>query len=77
MLQQLSKKLKQTPDSFDDLKSVLGTIAAIRDMSLEVEMRFTDIQERYRTLAMYKLEVLCHLYKAVIPSKKKKYCFPQ
>ncbi|KAM4590913.1 dynein axonemal heavy chain 10 isoform 1-T1 [Odontesthes bonariensis] len=56
-LMQLSKKLKQSPDSFEELKSVLGTISDIRDMSLDVEMRFTDIQERYRTLAMYKVEV--------------------
>ncbi|KAL7391500.1 hypothetical protein ABVT39_010104 [Epinephelus coioides] len=54
---QLSNKLKQKPDTFEDLTSVLGTIADIRDMSLDVEMRFTDIQERYRTLAMYKVEV--------------------
>uniref|UniRef100_A0A669FBB8 Dynein axonemal heavy chain 10 n=1 Tax=Oreochromis niloticus TaxID=8128 RepID=A0A669FBB8_ORENI len=55
MVQQ-SKKLKQSPDTFDDLKSVLGTISAIRNMSLEVEMRITAIQEQYRTLAMYKDE---------------------
>uniref|UniRef100_A0A3Q1G9E8 Dynein axonemal heavy chain 10 n=1 Tax=Acanthochromis polyacanthus TaxID=80966 RepID=A0A3Q1G9E8_9TELE len=53
---QLSKNLKQKPDTFEDLKSVLSTISDIRDMSLDVEMRFTDIQERYRTLAMYKVE---------------------
>lgn len=41
----------------EDLKFVLGTISDIRDMSLTVEMRFTDIQERYRTLGMYKVEV--------------------
>uniref|UniRef100_A0A3Q3JRK8 Dynein heavy chain tail domain-containing protein n=1 Tax=Monopterus albus TaxID=43700 RepID=A0A3Q3JRK8_MONAL len=57
--QQLSPKLKQSPDTFENLKSVLGTISDIRDMSLDVEMRVTDIEERYRTLAMYKVEVLC------------------
>ncbi|XP_031164939.2 dynein heavy chain 10, axonemal [Sander lucioperca] len=56
-LMQLSKNLKQNPETFEDLKSVLGTISDIRDMSLDVEMRFTDIQEKYRTLAMYKVEV--------------------
>lgn len=56
--QQLSNKLKQKPDTFEDLTSVLGTIVDIRDMSLDVEMRFTDIQERYRTLAMHKVEVM-------------------
>ncbi|XP_029296329.1 dynein heavy chain 10, axonemal [Cottoperca gobio] len=56
-LMQLSENLKQNPDTFEDLKSVLGTISDIRDMSLDVEMRYIDIQERYRTLAMYKVEV--------------------
>ncbi|XP_054466216.1 dynein axonemal heavy chain 10 [Anoplopoma fimbria] len=56
-LMQLSENLKQNPDTFDVLKSVLSTISDIRDMSLDVEMRFIDIQERYRTLAMYKVEV--------------------
>ncbi|XP_069379878.1 dynein axonemal heavy chain 10 isoform X1 [Paralichthys olivaceus] len=56
-LMQLSAKLKQSPDTFEDLKSVLATISDIRDMSLEVELRFMDIKERYRTLAMYKVEV--------------------
>ncbi|KAK2837261.1 hypothetical protein Q5P01_014473 [Channa striata] len=54
---QLSTKLKQSPDSLENLKSVLGTISDIKDMSLDVEIRFTDIKERYRTLAMYKVEV--------------------
>ncbi|KAM9858629.1 dynein axonemal heavy chain 10 [Aulostomus maculatus] len=56
-LMQMSEKLKRSPDTFEDLKSVLGTIAHIRHMSLNVELRFADIQERYRTLAMYKMEV--------------------
>lgn len=58
LLKQLSAKLKQSPDTFEDLKSALATISDIRDMSLEVELRFMDIKERYRTLAMYKVEVL-------------------
>uniref|UniRef100_H3BAL0 Dynein axonemal heavy chain 10 n=1 Tax=Latimeria chalumnae TaxID=7897 RepID=H3BAL0_LATCH len=55
-LQQLSENLKKSPDTLEDLKFVLGTIAAIRGMSLTVEMRFRDIQERYRTLAMYNIQ---------------------
>ncbi|XP_066511362.1 dynein axonemal heavy chain 10-like isoform X1 [Hoplias malabaricus] len=55
-LQQLSDNLKRTPDSLEDLKFVLGTISNIRDMSLSVEMRSVDIQERYRTLAMYNIQ---------------------
>ncbi|XP_077377243.1 dynein axonemal heavy chain 10-like [Festucalex cinctus] len=56
-LMQLSEKLKQSPDTFENLKNVLGTVSNIRDMSLNVELCITDIQEKYRTLAMYKVEV--------------------
>lgn len=58
MQQELSKNLRQSPNTFEDLKFVLGTISDIRDMSLDVELRYTNIQERYRTLAMYKVEVI-------------------
>ncbi|XP_043967273.1 dynein axonemal heavy chain 10 [Gambusia affinis] len=56
-LMQLDKKLKKSPETFDDLKSVLSTISDIRAMSLDVEIRFTDIQEKYRTLAMHNVKV--------------------
>ncbi|KAK2902109.1 hypothetical protein Q8A73_011855 [Channa argus] len=56
-LMQLSTKLKQSPDTLENLKSVLGTISDIKDMFLDVEIRINDIKERYRTLAMYKVEV--------------------
>ncbi|KAK5620023.1 Dynein heavy chain 10, axonemal [Crenichthys baileyi] len=56
-LMQLTKKLKRSPDTFEDLKGVLSTISDISGMSLDVEIRFTDIQERYRTLAMHSVKV--------------------
>ncbi|KAM8866758.1 dynein axonemal heavy chain 10 isoform 2-T2 [Synchiropus picturatus] len=56
-LMQLSENLRQRPDTFDSLKSVLGTISHVRDMSLAVESSFHDIQERYRTLAMYDVQL--------------------
>ncbi|KAG5280454.1 hypothetical protein AALO_G00060150 [Alosa alosa] len=55
-LLQFSENLKRNPDTLENLKFVLGTISDIRDMSMAVEMRFTDIQERYRTLTMYNIE---------------------
>ncbi|KAE8635010.1 hypothetical protein XENTR_v10002490 [Xenopus tropicalis] len=55
-LESLSAQLKTTPETLEDLKFVLGTIANIRDISLTVEMRYRDIQERYRTLSMYNIE---------------------
>ena len=36
---------------------MLGVIADIRAMSLDVEIKYRDIQERYRTLAMYSITV--------------------
>ncbi|XP_044296574.1 dynein axonemal heavy chain 10 isoform X1 [Varanus komodoensis] len=52
-IERLSHNLKTTPSTLEDLKFILGTIAEIKDMSLEVELQYLDIQERYRTLAMY------------------------
>ncbi|EDV22455.1 uncharacterized protein TRIADDRAFT_50643 [Trichoplax adhaerens] len=56
-LERLHRELQQPPDTLDALKFVLGTITDIRDMSLDVEMQYVDIQERYRTLSMYSLPV--------------------
>ena len=56
-LQGLTEDLKRPPDTLEDLKFVLRVIADIRDKSLEVELRYVDLQERYRTLLMYDIEV--------------------
>ncbi|XP_067295015.1 dynein axonemal heavy chain 10 isoform X2 [Pseudorasbora parva] len=57
-LLKLSDNLKRSPNTLEDLKFVLGTITDIKDMSLSVEMRISDIQERYRTMSMYNVETL-------------------
>ncbi|XP_043835576.1 dynein axonemal heavy chain 10 [Dromiciops gliroides] len=54
-LETMAKNLKRPPTSLEDLKFVLATIADIRSQSFSVELRFRDIQERYRTMAMYDL----------------------
>ncbi|XP_064378089.1 dynein axonemal heavy chain 10 [Dromaius novaehollandiae] len=56
-IERLAQNLKRPPDSLEDLKFVLGTIAEIKDMSFKVELKYLDIQERYRTLAMYSIPV--------------------
>ena len=56
-LQGLTEDLKRPPDTLEDLKFILRVIADIRDKSLEVELRYVDLQERYRTLLMYDIEV--------------------
>ena len=53
----MSKDIKQPPDSLGNLKFVLSTISNIRAMSLEVELRYRDIQERYRMLDVYQIPV--------------------
>lgn len=57
LLQHLSKNLKKSPNTLEDLKFVLATIAEIRSKSLVMELRYRDVQERYRTMAMYHLQV--------------------
>jgi dynein heavy chain len=44
-------------EHLEDLKFVLSEIANIRRISLDVELKYRDIQECYRTLAMYHLPV--------------------
>ncbi|KAM6297937.1 dynein axonemal heavy chain 10 [Aegotheles albertisi] len=56
-IQSLSQKLRTPPDSLDDLRIVLGTIVEIKSMSFNVELKYLDIWERYRTLAMYNIPV--------------------
>lgn len=49
--------MTRSPDTLEDLKSVLSVISNIRFMSLDVEIQYRDIKERYRTLTMYKIPV--------------------
>ena len=43
-LAQLSQDLERPPDTLEQLKFVLQKIADIRDISVEVEMQYRDIQ---------------------------------
>lgn len=56
-LQTTSEDLENDPDNLEELKFVLQTITKIKDISLNVETRIRDLQERYRVLDMYDLEV--------------------
>nr|XP_036870140.1 dynein heavy chain 10, axonemal [Manis javanica] len=51
----LAKNLKKSPSTLEDLKFVLSTIAEIRSKSLVMELRYRDVQERYRTMENYNL----------------------
>ncbi|XP_054568736.1 dynein axonemal heavy chain 10 [Eptesicus fuscus] len=54
-MENLGKNLKKSPGTLEDLKFVLATIAEVRSKSLVMELRYRDVQERYRTMAMYNL----------------------
>ncbi|XP_069922194.1 dynein axonemal heavy chain 10 isoform X1 [Oryctolagus cuniculus] len=54
-MEHLAKNLKKSPNTLEDLKFVLATIAEIRSKSLVMELRYRDVQERYRTMAMYNI----------------------
>ncbi|ELK14270.1 Dynein heavy chain 10, axonemal [Pteropus alecto] len=54
-MESLAKNLKKSPSTLEDLKFVLATIAEIRSKSLVMELRYRDVQERYRTMAMYNI----------------------
>jgi len=57
-LRDLNYNLEMEPDTLDELKAVLQTISNIREMSMEVEFQLDDIDERYRTLLMYRGEMM-------------------
>uniref|UniRef100_A0A2K6C8M7 Dynein axonemal heavy chain 10 n=1 Tax=Macaca nemestrina TaxID=9545 RepID=A0A2K6C8M7_MACNE len=54
-MEHLAKSLRKIPNTLEDLKFVLATIAEIKSKSLVMELRYRDVQERYRTMAMYNL----------------------
>ncbi|XP_012518857.1 PREDICTED: dynein heavy chain 10, axonemal [Propithecus coquereli] len=54
-IEHLARNLRKSPGTLEDLKFVLATIAEIRSKSLVMELRYRDVQERYRTMAMYNL----------------------
>lgn len=68
LLQNLSKSLKKSPSTLEDLKFVLATIAEIRSKSLLMELRYRDVQERYRTMAAYNLHVSGRLLSPHFPA---------
>ncbi|KAL8020331.1 putative AAA+ ATPase domain, dynein heavy chain region D6 P-loop domain-containing protein [Plasmopara halstedii] len=49
----LDIELDVIPEDLESLKKVLNTVAKISDMGMEMELEYTDIIERYRTLQSY------------------------
>lgn len=62
-LQRLSESVNRPPETLDDLRVVLSAFGVVRNISLEVELRYLDIGERYRTLQLYNIPVSACLIK--------------
>lgn len=56
-MDQLEIELDATPDDLESLKKVLNTVASIVDMSMEMELEYADVMERYRTLQTFGIPV--------------------
>lgn len=63
ILQKLSENVNRPPETLDDLRVVLSAFGDVRDVAVEVELRYLDIGEKYRTLAMYNIPVSACLIK--------------
>ena len=50
---EFSANLDREPDSLDDLKAILNLVAEISSKSMEIELQYTALEEKYRTLRMY------------------------
>lgn len=62
-LQRLSVSVNRPPETLDDLRVVLSAFRVVKDISMDVELRYLDIGERYRTLAIYNIPVSACLIK--------------
>ncbi|KAK9825454.1 hypothetical protein WJX81_002895 [Elliptochloris bilobata] len=52
----LDKGLRHTPEALEELKDVLGIVAAVRSGGMARELQYTDLQERFRTRVLYARE---------------------
>ncbi|KAJ3299892.1 Dynein heavy chain 10, axonemal [Borealophlyctis nickersoniae] len=56
-MQKYEEDLQRVPATLEDLTFVLNVIADIRAASEDIEMRYRDVMEAYRTIQMYNIEV--------------------
>ena len=53
----LNVGLSTAPTDLLSLKHVLAVIAEVREMKMDMELEYSDVQERYRTLRVYDIPV--------------------
>ncbi|KAJ3091388.1 Dynein heavy chain 10, axonemal [Quaeritorhiza haematococci] len=56
-MKKFEEDLQKTPDTLDDLTFVLNVIAEIKSVSEDVELKYRDVMEAYRTLDLYNIDV--------------------
>jgi len=44
--------LERNPDTLEDLKLILNLVAHIGAQNMDIELQYTELEERYRTLRM-------------------------
>jgi dynein heavy chain len=53
LVSEYSANMEQAPETLEELKFVLNVISEVRTKSMDMELEYSDIEERYRTLRMY------------------------
>ena len=53
LIMDYSSSLDRHPDTLEDLKYILNMIAEIGARSMVIELRYSALEEKYRTLRMY------------------------
>ena len=57
LIGEFSANLDRNPDTLDDLKFILNMVAEIQARSMEMELQYSVLEEKYRTLRMYQYPV--------------------
>eukprot|EP00964_Phaeocystis_antarctica_P112310 scaffold76500_cov69-Phaeocystis_antarctica.AAC.1 len=53
LIGEFSANLDRNPDTLDDLKFILNMVAEIGGRSMEMELQYAALEDKYRTLRMY------------------------
>ena len=57
LIHEFSDNLDRNPDTLEDLKFVLNMVGEITCKSMEIELQYSSLEEKYRTLRMYAFPV--------------------
>ena len=57
LIGEFSANLDRNPDTLDDLKFILNMVAEIGGRSMEMELQYAALEDKYRTLRMYAYDV--------------------